>query len=224
MMHDRADTNDAFPCIFRLAIPDAPMQSLDFGDDHRLRRYSRRIAGRQRAGDFLKMFKPHSDMKPVENWRFGDSSIVENASKSKTSIGEGRQFGAFQSADGVEAPADQYLDVRIGFRDRTENLPCTGFRFDIANPHLQVTFSVLTAPDEGGIQGDGDRRRRCFRPDRGTIRDRFANPQGMAVQRLRVRSRVDRKHLLQQVSGNPLGHQGREVSPEPVQFRCRSTM
>lgn len=173
-----------------------------------LRRYSRRIAGRQRAGDLLKMFKPHSDMKPVENWRFGDSGIGENASKSRTSIGEGRQFGAFRSADGVEAPADQYLDVRIGFRDGTENLSCTEFRFDVANPHLQVTLPVLTAPDEGGIQGDRDRRRRCFRPDRGTIRDRFANPQGMAAQRLQVRSGVDRKHLLQQVSGNPVGHQG----------------
>ena len=49
----------------------------------------------------------HSDMKPVENWRFGDSGIGENASKSRTSIGEGRQFGAFRSADGVEAPADE---------------------------------------------------------------------------------------------------------------------
>ena len=136
----------------------------------------------------------------------------------------GRQFGAFRSADGVKALADQYLDVRIGFRDRTENLSCTGFRFDVANPHLQVTLLILTTPDEGGIQGDRDRGRRWFRPDRGTIRDRFANPQGMAVQRFRVRSGVDRKHLLQQVGGNPISHQGREVSSEPVQFRCRSTM
>jgi hypothetical protein len=63
-------------------------------------------------------------MKPVEDWRFDDSGIGENASKSRTSIGEGRRFGAFRSADGVEAPADQYLDVRIGFRDGTENLSC----------------------------------------------------------------------------------------------------
>src|SRR5271163_452877 len=224
MMHDRADTNVAFPRIFRFAIPDPPTQSLHFGDDHSLRCYSRRLAGRQRAGDLLKMFKPHSDMKPVENWRFGDSGIGENASKSRTSIGEGRQFGAFRSADGVEAPADQYLDVRIGFRDGTENLSCTGFSFDVANPQLQMTLPILTTPDEGGIQGDRDRRRSCFRPDRGTIRESFANPQGMAAQRLRVRSTVDRKHLLQSLSGNPVGHQGREVSPEPVQFRCRSTM
>jgi hypothetical protein len=186
-MYGRADTNDAFPRIFRFAIPDPPTQSLDFGDDHSLRRYSRQIAGRQCAGDLLKMFKPHSDMKPVENWRFGDSGIGENASESRTSIGEDRQFGAFRSADGVKVPADQCLGVRIGFRDGIENLSCTGFGFDVANPHLQMTLPVLTTPDEGGIQGDRHRRRRCFRPDRGTIRDPFAYPQGMAAQRLRVR-------------------------------------
>src|SRR5271168_543243 len=62
MMHDRADTNDAFPRIFRFAIPDPPTLSLDFGDDHSLRRHSREIAGRQRAGDLLEMFKPHSNL------------------------------------------------------------------------------------------------------------------------------------------------------------------
>src|ERR1700736_292896 len=103
------------------------------------------------------MLKPHSDMKPVENWRFGDSGIDENASKSRTSIGEGRQFGAFRSADGVEAPADQHLDVRVAFRDGAENLSTARARFDIANPHLQVTFSALAAPGERGIQVDSDR-------------------------------------------------------------------
>jgi hypothetical protein len=67
----------------------------------------------------------------------------------------------------------------------------------VANPHLQITLPVLTTPDEGGIQGLRDRQRRCFRPDRGTIRESFANPQGMAAQRLPFRSSVDRKHLLQ---------------------------
>ena len=48
----------------------------------------------------------------------------------------------------------------------------------------------------------------------------FANPNGMAAQRPRVRSCVDRKHMLQQVSRHPVGHQGLEVRPEPVEFRC----
>jgi hypothetical protein len=52
------------------------------------------------------------------------------------------------------------------------------------------------------------RGRRRFRPDHGTTRERFANPQGMAAQRLGVRSGVDRKHLCQQVSGHPVRHHG----------------
>jgi hypothetical protein len=81
----------------------------------------------------------------VENWRFSDTSIGENASKSRTSIGEGRQCGALRSADGVETPTDQHNDVRVGLRDGTENLSRTGRRFDVAYPHLQVTLSVLAA-------------------------------------------------------------------------------
>ena len=77
-------------------------------------------------------------MKPVENRRLGDASIDENAPKPWTTIGQGRQFGAFNSADGVEAPAYQHLDVRVGFRDGAENLSTTRLRFDIANPHLQL--------------------------------------------------------------------------------------
>jgi hypothetical protein len=116
-------------------------------------------------------------MKPVENRRLGDASIDENAPKRWTTIGEGRQFGAFNSADGVEAPAYQHLDVRVGFRDGAENLSTKGLRFDVANPHLQMTFSILATSDVRGIQGDRDCRRRCFRPSCGTIRERLASPQ-----------------------------------------------
>jgi hypothetical protein len=170
------------------------------------------------------MFKPHSDMEPVKSWRFGDTGIGENASKSRTSIREGRQFGAFCSADGVEAPVDQYLDVCVGLGDSAENLSATGLRFDIANPHLQVTLPILAAPDEGGVQGDSDRRGHRFRPDRGTIRERFPSPHGMAAQCLRVRSGADRKHLPQQVSGHPVGHEGGETRLKLVELRCRPAM
>ena len=112
------------------------MQSLDFRDDHSLGRHTRRIAGRQRAGDLSEMLKSHSDMKPVEDRRLGDARIDENAPKPWTTIGEGRQFGAFNSADGVEAPAYQHLYVSVGFRDSAENLSTAGLRFDVANPHL----------------------------------------------------------------------------------------
>jgi hypothetical protein len=39
--------------------------------------------------------------------------------------------------------------VRIGFRDGTENLSCTGFSFNVANPHLQMTLPVLTTNARG---------------------------------------------------------------------------
>ena len=79
------------------------MQSLDLGDNHLLCRHPRGIAGRQRAGDLLQMLQSRSDMEPVQNRPFGNARIGENASKSRTSIGESRQFGAFRSDDGVEA-------------------------------------------------------------------------------------------------------------------------
>jgi hypothetical protein len=99
-----------FPRIFSFLIPDPPVQSPDLRDDHSLRRNAREIADRHRAG------------------------VGENAPKSRTTIGEGRQRGVAGSAGGVEAPADQRLDVRVGFRDGAENLSATGLRFDIANP------------------------------------------------------------------------------------------
>ena len=142
--------------------PDPLMQSRDFSDDHRLRRYSRRFAGRQRARDLLKMFKPHSDMKPVENWRFGDSGICENASNTRTSIGEGRQFAAFRSADGVKAPADHYHDVRIGFRDGSENLSCRRTAGVIAGEISRLARAGRSQPAPGR-QGRKPPRTPCRR-------------------------------------------------------------
>jgi hypothetical protein len=160
----------------------------------------------------------------VENRRFQDARAGENAPKSGTTIGEGRQHGVPVSADRIEVLPDQRFDVRRGFRDAAENLTATSLRFDIANPHLEVTFVVLAAPDEGGVHGDRDRRHHRRRRDRGTVDERGASLQGMAAQRLRIRSGVDRKHLLQQVSRHLVAHQGGMMSPEQVQLRCRAAM
>jgi len=160
----------------------------------------------------------------VEDRQFGDAGIGQNASKARTPIGEGRQRGAFRSADGVEVPADQHFDVRAGSGDGAENLAATRLRFHIANAYLQVTFSVLATPDEGGIQGDRDRRRRRFRPDRGTILKRHAGSQGVAAHGLFVLAGTDREHLLQYACGAPIGHEGGEMSLKLIQFRCRPAM
>ena len=144
-MHEPCGYERCFPCIFCDAIPDSPVQSLDFRDDHGLSRHLLRIAGRQGASDLLKMLKSHSDKKPIENRRFSDAGIGESAPKSGTTIGAGRQFGVFRSADAVEVPADQHPDVRVGFGDGAEDMPATELRFDIANPHLQMKLPILVS-------------------------------------------------------------------------------
>jgi hypothetical protein len=153
MMHDCANTIDTDPGILGFSIPNAPVQSLDVRDDHRLRRCPRRCIRRRGAGGLLQVLKSHSDVKPVENRQFGDAGISQNVPKARTAIGEGRQRSAVRSTNGVEVPADQHFDVRVGSDDRAENLTSTSFRFDVANPNLQVTFAILATPDEGGVQG-----------------------------------------------------------------------
>jgi hypothetical protein len=160
----------------------------------------------------------------VENRQFQDARAGENAPKSGTTIGEGGQHGVPVSANCIEVLPDQPFDVCPGFRDAAENLTATSLRFDIANPHLEVTFVVLAPPDEGRIHGDRDRRHLRRRPDRGTVGERRASLQRVAAQRLWIRSGVDGKHLLQQVSGHLVAHQGGQMGPELVQLRCRAAM
>jgi len=181
-MHHRADTGDAFPRVLRFSIPDPPVQSLDLGHDHRLRGRARRIVRRQSIANLFEMLKSHRDVEPVENRRFQDTSIGENTPESRTTIGEGRQRGVAGAANRIEVLSDQPFDVCPGLRDAAEHPTAAGFRFDIAGPNLKPTFSVLAAPYEDGIHGDRDRRRRCWRPDRGTVSERRASLQGVAAQ------------------------------------------
>src|SRR5271157_1467012 len=96
----------------------------------------------------------------VEKRRRGDAGVSENAPEPGTTIGESGQRGFFSSADSVEVSVDQHFDVRFRSGDGAENLPATGLRFDIADPHLEMPLPVLTTPDEGRIQGHHDCRRR----------------------------------------------------------------
>ena len=121
-MHNRADTVDAFLCIPRFPIPDAPVQSLGLSDGHGLRCHPRRVVGRQSAGDLFKMLKSYADMEPVEHRRFRKAGIGQNASKASTTIGEGCQCGVFRSADGLKVSADRHFDVRVGSGDSAKNL------------------------------------------------------------------------------------------------------
>jgi hypothetical protein len=127
------------------------------------------------------MLKPHRDMEPVQNRWLKDASIGENSPESWTTIGEGRQRGVAGAANRIEVLSDQPFNVCPSLRDGAENPTAAGFRFDIANPHLKPTFSVLAARYEGGIHSDRDRRHRCRRPDRGTVGKRRASLQGVAA-------------------------------------------
>src|SRR5882757_2866052 len=196
MMHDRADTIDAFPGVGGVAIPNAPVQSLNLRDDHCLRHYAWWIVGRQRIGDLFQVLKSHSDMEPVQDRRIVDAGIDENTSKAWTTVGKGGQRGVLRSANGVEVPADQHRGVRFGSGDGAENLARASLRFNIANSYLQMTFSVLATSNEGGIQSDRDCRRLRFRLDRGTITKCRAGPQGMAAHRFLVFADANREHLL----------------------------
>jgi hypothetical protein len=210
--------------ILCLAVPQPPMQPLERLHNHHLRRHSRRIIGRQGISDLPQVLAPHCDIEPVQNRQFHDAGIGKNTSKARTPIGEGRQHGAFGSADGVEAPADQHFHVRVGSGEHTENLAATRLRFNVANPHLKMALSVLATPDERGIQGDRDRRRRRVRLDRGTIPKGGAGLHGTATHGLFVIAGSQRDHLLQQIRRRPIGHEGREMNLKLIQFRCRPAM
>jgi hypothetical protein len=140
---------DADLRVLGLAVPDAPAQSLDLRDDHRLRRLSRRVLVRQHAGDLLQMLQPHGDMKPVEYRKPRDASVEKNAPQPGTAVSKRRQRCALGPPDRIEATADQACEIRVGLRYGAEDLPPSARRLDIADPNFQMPLAVLAAADEG---------------------------------------------------------------------------
>ena len=147
----------------------------------------------------------------VENRQLADAGISENTSQSRATVGEGGQHRVLGSSDGVETLADQDFDVYVGLGDSAENLPSTRFGFDIADPHLQMPLAVLTAADERRIQGRRNRCHRRFWLGHGLIPKCLADLQGVPTQSLRILSGINREHLLQDISGHPIRHQGGEM-------------
>ena len=127
--------------------------------------------------------------------------------------------------DGLEAAADQGSEVRLGLGDGAEDLPPSGRRLGIADPDLQVPLAGPATPDEGRIQGHHDRlgtgrRRLRLRPHR----QRLGGLEGVAAQGLGIRAGVHREQLRQHLGGRPVGHQGGELRPQPVQLRRGASM
>jgi len=71
-----------------------------------------------------------------------------------------------------------------------------------------MPLAVLTAADERRVQGHRNGRHRHFWPGHGINPERRADPQGMSAHGLRILSGINRKHLLQQLSGHPVGDLG----------------
>jgi hypothetical protein len=80
---------------------------------------------------------------------FSDVGVGENAPETRTTVGERGQHRVPGAPNRVEFAADQPFDSCIGFRDGAEDLPLTGLRCDIANPHLQMPLIFLTIAYEG---------------------------------------------------------------------------
>ena len=116
-MHDDTDAIDADPSVRGLAIPQPPTQTFNLIDDHSLRRCPCRVISRQSAGNQLQMVQSHSDMEPVEQRGWRDPSVAEDASQSRTAIGEGGQDRVPGAPDGLEVPTDQRFDVGISSDD-----------------------------------------------------------------------------------------------------------
>jgi len=87
-----------------------------------------------------------------------------------------------------------------------------------------MPLPVLPASDERRSQAHHHRRCRRDRSDRRALTKRLADLQSMAAQGFMMRSGVDREHLPQNVSGGPVGHQGGEMRPKPVQLWYRPAM
>ena len=117
---------DADLRVLGLAVPDAPAQSLDLRDDHRLRRPSRQVLVRQHAGDLLQVLQPHGDVEPVEHRRCDDAGVGQDAPEPGAAVGEGGQRRVPGPADGVEGAADQRPNVCVGLRDGAKNLSSAG--------------------------------------------------------------------------------------------------
>src|SRR6202171_6774332 len=87
-----------------------------------------------------------------------------------------------------------------------------------------MPFIVVAATDEGCIQGDGDRRRRGRRLDRGGVAKLLADFERMAAQGLGVLSCRHGQKMRQHASGDTIGHQRGQMRSPLVQLRWRPTV
>ena len=153
-----------------------------------------------------------------------DTGLGQDRAQARTTVGERGHRGVGGPADCLEASPDQHRHVGIGPCDRTRRPAAARRRLDVADANLQMPFAVMTATDEGRIQGDRDRRRRGRRLDRGGVAKLLADFERMAAQGLGALSGLHRQKMRQHASGDTIGHQGGKMRSQLVQLRCRPTM
>jgi hypothetical protein len=78
-MHDLADPVDAALGILRLAVPNAPSQTFDFGDDHSLLHHPIWVVDRPTCGRRLRVLQTHRDMKPIQERRLRDPYVGQDS-------------------------------------------------------------------------------------------------------------------------------------------------
>ena len=92
----------------------------------------------------------------------------------------------------------------LGFGNGTKSLPPTGLRFDIADLHFQMPLAVLTAV-RINVESKVTATAAAAISGLVTASIRSVAPifRRMSAHGLRILSGINRKHLLQQVSGHP---------------------
>ena len=112
--------------FFGLAVPNAPAQTLDLRDNHRLGLHPAWFVSRQSAGGQLRVLQPHGDVEPIEDRGLRDPGIGQDRPQTWTAVGECGHLGVVSSADGFKVSADQRRDVGTSLRDRAEHLSPSG--------------------------------------------------------------------------------------------------
>ena len=160
-----------------------------------------------------RVLDPHCDVEPVKNGWHREPGIDQGRSQTGTAVGERGDFSVVGSADGSKALSDQRRDVCDSLRARSEHLPPSTCSFNISDADLQVPFTLFATTDERQIHADGDRCccRSC-RLVRGCSSKLLADPQRMVAQGLGASAGINGQQVLQDVSGDAIGHQGGKVS------------
>jgi hypothetical protein len=123
-----------------------------------------------------------------------------------------------------EAAPDQRLNRGVSFGDRSENQAGSVRRLDIAEADFQVPLTRLTAPDEGGVQTEGDRRGCDRRVGRGGVDQVRADLERAGAQGLGVDPGIDRQKVSGHAGRDPVRQAGGKLRPDLIELGRRAAV